>query len=178
METKARIKLQYPLPVAKLYEAMQLETEARQRVRKLVDLFERTAQYLVLVGLASYQQQGLSDPKVEDLRSELARPSLGHWVELLKALSKTLRPDDPAFLTPDPTYNYKDEAIGAAASLLKEMLGLGSLKKVMLHQIPGFKVFSLYISSIKRLISGRQLIRTLGGTVPKPRLVYNAISPT
>ena len=57
MSTTDTIRLHYPLPLAKLYEAMRLETEPRQRVRKLVDLFERTTQYLVLVGLAWLGQE-------------------------------------------------------------------------------------------------------------------------
>ena len=128
-----KIKLHYPLPIAKLYESMRLEGETRQRVRRLVDLFERTSQYLVLVGLASYLQQGLSDDKVEELRSGLTRPSLGHWVELLKALSRSLRPHDPAFLTADPVYTYKDEPIGVVPQILAQVAGLQSPKKVMLH---------------------------------------------
>ena len=43
MSTGENIRLCYPLPIAKLYEAMQLESEPRQRVRKLIDLYERTA---------------------------------------------------------------------------------------------------------------------------------------
>jgi len=49
-----------------------LETKPRQHVRKLVDLFERTSQYLFLVGLACYTHHGLSDPKLEALRPGLA----------------------------------------------------------------------------------------------------------
>lgn len=45
------IRPHYPFN-AKLCESMRLEGEARQRVRKLVDLFERMSQHLVLVGLA------------------------------------------------------------------------------------------------------------------------------
>jgi hypothetical protein len=132
MSAVEKIRLQYPLPIAKLYESVRLESEARQRIRKLVDLFERTTQYLVLIGLAGYQDQGLSDPKVEELRPGLARPSLGHWVELLKALSKALRPTDPTFLTTDPGYIYKDEPIGAAINLIRTLLGVEP-KKALLH---------------------------------------------
>jgi hypothetical protein len=133
MDAKANIKLRYPLPIAKLYEAMDLEGEPRQRVRKLIDLFERTCQYLVLVGLASYQRQGLADPQVEQLRPGLVRPSLGHWVGLLKALSRCLRPNDPNFLTIDPQHNYKDEPIGIATKAVAEALGSSSPKNVLLH---------------------------------------------
>ncbi|MCB0164247.1 MAG: ATP-binding protein [Anaerolineae bacterium] len=133
MSIVENIRLHYPLPVAKLYEAMMLESEPRQRVRKLVDLFERTSQYLVLVGLACYQQQNLSDSQVETLRPDLTRPSLGHWVGLLKALSRCLRPNDPNFLTADPRQNYKDEPIGTAVETVRQALGLNSLKNVLLH---------------------------------------------
>jgi hypothetical protein len=133
MNTVENIRRQYPLSIAKLYEAMSLEYEPRQRVRKLVDLFERTSQYLVLVGLAGYLQQGLSDPQVEELRPGLTRPSLGHWVGLLKALSQSLRPTDPNFLAADPRYNYKDEPIGAGTRLAGEMLGQKAPKNVLLH---------------------------------------------
>jgi hypothetical protein len=91
MSTAEDIRLHYPLPIAKLYEAMQLEREPRQRVRKLVDLYERTAQYLALAGLAHCARLELQDPRVEALRSGLERPSLGHWVGLLKMLSGALR---------------------------------------------------------------------------------------
>ena len=81
MSTAEDIRLHYPLPIAKLYEAMQLEVEPRQRVFKLVDLYERTAQYLVLAGLAHSARLALQDPKVDALRPGLERPSLGHWRE-------------------------------------------------------------------------------------------------
>jgi hypothetical protein len=133
MDTKASIKLRCPLPIAKLYEAMDLESELRQRVRKLVDLFERTSQYLVLVGLATYRHAGLLDPKVEALRPGLTRPSLGHWVGLLKTLSQALRPHDLKFLTEEPDHMYKDDFISAAVHTLAQITGVKSPKRVGLH---------------------------------------------
>ena len=53
MSISEKIRLHYPLPIAKLYEAMRLENESRQRVRRMVDLFEGTVQYVSLLGLAS-----------------------------------------------------------------------------------------------------------------------------
>ena len=79
-----QIRLSYPLPIAKLYEAMYLENEPRQRVRKLIDLFEGISHYLVLVGLASYIYHELSDPKVEEFRSKLERASLGSLEEMIE----------------------------------------------------------------------------------------------
>jgi len=133
MSTGENIRLCYPLPIAKLYEAVQLESEPRQRVRKLIDLYERTSQYLVLVGLASCAHYGVSDPKVETLRPGLERPSLGHWIELLKALSRALRPHDPAFLTAEPRHVYKDDVISAAAQAVARIANVRLPKRIMMH---------------------------------------------
>lgn len=133
MSNNDEIKQKYPFPVAKLYEVMQLEAEPRQRTRKLVDLFEKTSQYLVLVGLATYIQKGMSEDRVEKLRPGLARPSLGHWVDLLAALSRCLKPYDPNFLTSNSHYNYKNEPIGTAVKIAREIIDLASPKKILLH---------------------------------------------
>jgi len=133
MDAKEIVCSRCPLPVAKLYEAMRLEAEPRQRVRKLLDLFERTVQYLALVGLASYNHAGLSHAQVEATRAGLERPSLGQWVDLLKALSQALRLTNPDFLTPQPARVYKDDALAAAMLALETCLQISVTKKVQLH---------------------------------------------
>ncbi len=133
MNASEEIRLHYPLPIAKLSEAMRLETEPRQRVRKLVDLFERTVQYLALAGLATYTHAGHSDAQVEAARAGLERPSLGHWVALLKTLSQALRPTDPDFLTPQPARVYKDDALATATLALGEIVQIAPPKKVQQH---------------------------------------------
>ena len=133
MSIVEKIKLHYPLPIAKLHEEMRLETVALLRIYKLINLFEGTVQYMVLLGMSNYRQQQLTDADIEQLRSGLNRPSLGHWVKLLRGLSKCLRPSDPHFLTSDPMHDYKDEPIGAAVVTLREVLGMEPLKKVQLH---------------------------------------------
>jgi hypothetical protein len=133
MSTAEDIRLHYPLPIAKLYEAMQLEGEPRQRVRKLIDLYERTAQYLVLAGLAHKARLALQDPKVEALRPGLARPSLGHWVELLKALSGALRVRDVVLLTAQPGRAYKDDGISSAVQALSDVIDASPPKKIRQH---------------------------------------------
>jgi hypothetical protein len=135
MSTAEDIRLHYPLPIAKLYEATQLETEPRQRVHKLVDLYERTAQYLVLAGLAYWARLALQDPKVEALRSGLERPSLGHWVELLKALSGALRARDVVLLTAQPGRTYKDDGISSAVQALSDVIDASPPKKIRMHHL-------------------------------------------
>lgn len=133
MSIVEKIKLHYPLPIAKLHEEMRLETVPLLRIYKLINLFEGTVQYMVLVGMSYYRHQQMSDADIEQLRGGLNRPSLGHWVKLLRGLSRCLRPSDPHFLTADPMHDYKDEPIGAAVAILREVLGMETLKKVNLH---------------------------------------------
>lgn len=133
MNIVEKIKLHYPLPIAKLHEEMRLETMSPVRIYKLINLFEGTVQYMVLLGMSYYRHQQLVDADIEKLRAGLSRPSLGHWVKLLRGLSKCLRPSDPHFLTADPMHDYKDQPIGTAVVLLRETLGMDPLKKIQLH---------------------------------------------
>jgi hypothetical protein len=135
VSTAKDIRLYYPHPIAKLYEAVQLESEPRQRVRRLVDLYERTAQYLVLAGLAHYARLELCEVKVEALRPGLERPSLGHWISLLKALSRALRKHDIVLLTAQPGHAYVDDAIAEAVRVLAQVLGAKLPKKVLMHHL-------------------------------------------
>ena len=129
MDIQTKIKFESPLPIAKLFEAMTLETDVRQRVLSLLNLFEHTAQYLALVGLARYRQLNLHDARVEKLRPRLVQTSIGTWVDLALALNVCLADDNPQFLTATPTRRYRDTPIGEATNLIKQMLGLHPIKK-------------------------------------------------
>ena len=133
MDISQVIRLEYPLPIAKLYEAMCLENEPRQRVRRQVALFERTCQYLVLAGLACYNHRALSDSKVEAARQYLGRPSLGHWVSTLRALSRALGPHEPDFLTANPSRVYRNDALSGAVEAISQTIGSDMPKKLRLH---------------------------------------------
>ncbi len=132
-----QIRLSYPLPIAKLYEAMYLENEPRQRVHKLIDLFEGISRYLVLVGLASYTYHELSDPKVEEFRSELERASLGSWIRLLRAIDVALRSDSIALLLTDPNQNHKNDPIFEANRVLARVTEVAQPRKVKLTHFFG-----------------------------------------
>jgi len=134
MSLKDKIRWSYPLPIAKLYEAMDLETEPRQRVLKLVDLFEGISSYLTLVGLATCLYHGLSDRKMEKLRSRLRRPSLGVWISLLRSVDRELQSSDIASLFPDPDKVYRKDAIFEVNQILVEITGVKQRKKVQLAQ--------------------------------------------
>ena len=116
-----QIRLSYPLPIAKLYEAMYLENEPRQRVRKLIDLFEGISCHLVLIGLASYIYHELLDPKVEEFRPRLERATLGSWLELLIAIDAALRCNDQSSLLADPKRIHRDDSIFKARRMLTKL---------------------------------------------------------
>ena len=71
MSATEKIRLHYPLPIAKLYESMRLENEPQLRVQKLLTLFEGLIQYLALVGLAGYTHLELSNQDVEKMHLQL-----------------------------------------------------------------------------------------------------------
>jgi hypothetical protein len=66
MSIEENICLFYPLPLAKVYESVRLETEPRLCVTKLVEFFEELLRYIGLVGLSSYGYYGLSVEKVKE----------------------------------------------------------------------------------------------------------------
>ncbi|HDQ73632.1 MAG TPA: hypothetical protein ENN19_16275 [Chloroflexi bacterium] len=74
------IRTQFPLSLAKRYEAVLLEGEPQLRVIRLIELYESSLRHLALVGLAAYRHLGLADEAVESAREGLVRPSLGHWM--------------------------------------------------------------------------------------------------
>jgi hypothetical protein len=125
------ILTQYPLNLAKLYEAVRLESEPRLRVTKLVTLYEGTVRHLALVGLAAYRHLEISDDQVEAARADLGRPSLGHWLGLLKAVDEALGRTFP-LLTPPLNKRHRNDAIAAAVEALAPMAGKRMPKRIRL----------------------------------------------
>jgi hypothetical protein len=129
MSLEETIRTRYPLNLAKLYEALCLESEPRLRVSKLVDLYEATVRHLALLGLAVYRHQALSDDPVAAARADLRRPSLGHWLSLLKALDAALGQRFP-LVTPPLNQRYRDDPVAAAVERLAPMVGTTVPKRI------------------------------------------------
>ena len=123
------IKLRYPLPIAKLFEAMRLAGDPRLRVQELVVLFEGIVRYLSLVGLAGCIHHGLSDTKLENCYALLEKPSLGHWVRLLKTTAWVLRSRHAGLLGLELTEIHKDDPIYEATRVLASILGAPTQRK-------------------------------------------------
>ncbi|MBN1814375.1 MAG: ATP-binding protein [Anaerolineae bacterium] len=123
------ILTRYPQNLAKLYEAARLEGEPRLRVSKLVDLYEATVRHLALVGLAACDHFGRADAKVEAARGELARPSLGHWVALAKAVDEALGQEFP-LLAPPLNQRHSGDAVAEAVEVLAPMAGREVPKRI------------------------------------------------
>jgi hypothetical protein len=134
MGTIENIRLNYPLPIAKLYTDVQLESDPRLQFRKLVDLFEGTVRHLALIGLAGYIHYQLIDSNVERIRPGLEKPSLGHWVNLLKALAPLVEPHSIHLLGSNSNQIHKSDAIADFVSVGAQILSdTGKSKKVKLH---------------------------------------------
>ena len=80
----------YPYPIATAYLKLYQTGDPTGRHERLKDLFEVTIKYLASIVLAQYVRDRLADgatygsPAVDAALLNLKRPSLGHWVGLLR----------------------------------------------------------------------------------------------
>lgn len=100
------------------------------RVRKLVDFFEATLRYLGLVGLSAYHHYGLQDDDVNAMQTGLRKPSLGHWLGLLKSLERPL--GRKIQITAPLNQKHHQNPISAAVQELCALLDQPSLKTIRL----------------------------------------------
>jgi hypothetical protein len=123
MNPKDTIKLHFPLPLVRQYEAMSLENEPQLRVYKLLDLAEGAVQYCTLLLLAYYNQHQLQQPNVESIRKKLGKPSFGHWVSLYDALLGVLHGQQSGLPLPPKKSHYKEDVVVEAGRALAAALG-------------------------------------------------------
>lgn len=124
------LRTRFPYTLAKEYETVLLENDARMRVMRLVELYEHALRHLSLIGLAEYLHLGLHDSTVESAREPLGRPSLGHWLALLRAVDTALTSSGKGLLTPPANFTFREGAIFTAAQKLSTLLGESAAKKV------------------------------------------------
>jgi hypothetical protein len=116
-----KFRLHYPLPIAKQNETMRLENQAQLGVQETIDLVDGTVQYMALVGLALCLHNDTLNNPVKDACQKLRRPSLDHWVGLLRTITDDLSDSAPTFLSTNPFITYKDDSIAEAVQTLKQI---------------------------------------------------------
>lgn len=156
MDPKEKIKLHFPLPLVRQYEAMSLENEPQLRVQKLLDLAEGAVQYAALVMLAYYDQHQIQQSNIENIRKGLGKPSFGHWVNLYEALLKALQDHEPRLPLPNPKLRYKNDNVVEAGRALAEALG----------QSAGFQTVTP-VEFLKSVVNYRNK-RVGHGSLPRP----------
>jgi DeoR/GlpR family transcriptional regulator of sugar metabolism len=75
---------EYPYPIAKCYERMLRARTAADRCDQARYLFEVTLKYSACLAIADYIRSGQTDEATRASLACLARPSLGHWANLLR----------------------------------------------------------------------------------------------
>ncbi|MHA2231238.1 MAG: hypothetical protein ACXAB4_01935, partial [Candidatus Hodarchaeales archaeon] len=124
---------EFPLVLAKMYEAVGLETDPQLKVRKLVEFFEETVRFLSLVGLGLYDDYGIKDLKVRENRKELDRPTLGQWFDLMSSLDACLREKNDPLIAPTLTKNFHDGPIYDAYHSMMNIMGLPTAKRLKIN---------------------------------------------
>lgn len=138
MSTKETIRLFYPLPLAKVYESVRLETEPRLKVGRLIEFYEETLRYLGLISLAYCDHYEISNERLLNIRSQLDRPTLGTWLKLIGTATKALRSRDRHFLQPPFRQKYgPDEPTAIATQALRKIVGRSPLKRITLSDFLG-----------------------------------------
>jgi hypothetical protein len=130
MSTPLRTSIPYHL--ARLYEIAALEGDPRLRIFRLIELYEHTLRHLALTRLAEYTHRGMDEPPVEDSRSNLNRPSLGHWLTLVRALDDTLGYPTSPWLTPPLNTKVRDGPFFLASQEISPLAEIRFPKKLRL----------------------------------------------
>lgn len=139
MNLDERIRLTFPHHLARVYEGVRLETEPVLQVQKLVDFYEEVQRTLALVRLATFDSLGLEDKGVQEARSNLGRPSMGHWMNLAEKLAGALQEEDRALAMPPLNRKHRDDAITEATETLFSVAG---------YEAPGTIRLSHFLSSV------------------------------
>jgi DeoR/GlpR family transcriptional regulator of sugar metabolism len=101
METVSDIILhEYPYPIAKCYERLVRTRDVTQRRDKIRYLFEATLKYCACLSIGQYLSSGRRDPLIDAALGCLARPSLGHWLNLSRQCGRHSQPTSPSLFSP------------------------------------------------------------------------------
>jgi DeoR/GlpR family transcriptional regulator of sugar metabolism len=111
---------EYPYPIAKCYERVIRTRELAERWETLRYLFEATLKYSAAISIAQYLQAGHPDQATNASFACLSRPSLGHWLNLLRQCTR-YNTQGNAFLTERDllTRMREGKAIPQAAAALR-----------------------------------------------------------
>lgn len=168
MNISEQIRLAYPMPIAKLYNRMQLQSDPILRVQAMVTLVEGIVRYFALICLATYTEFQLTATKVEDSRLGLLQPSFGHWLGLFNNTAIALENYDIPIIIPGIDHQYENDPILEASQKVSQITGLRyGFQKVSL------KEFLEKILTFRNLKIGHNLDDPL--TLGEANLVKNSL---
>jgi serine/threonine protein kinase len=113
-----------PRPIAAAWQCVRTATETGERLPRLITAYEVTLRTLVAFLLPDYVR-GPADPKAEEALEALRRPSLGHYLALLRHVARAMeaRSGPPPFLGDAVEWLRTGPGSGTgAARMLDELL--------------------------------------------------------
>jgi serine/threonine protein kinase/tetratricopeptide (TPR) repeat protein len=115
----AHLLQRLPLPLASLYAHAHNAKTGLERHQAAYYLFEVTLKLLGSAAVLGYAARPARDPRLTERLANLARPSLGHWLEFVRLLVPTLaEAGDPGFVA------VRDLAFGRTRDDLPRTAGL------------------------------------------------------
>ncbi|MEZ4317845.1 MAG: serine/threonine-protein kinase [Myxococcota bacterium] len=167
-----RIRREMPYPIAAAWHRVTLASGSEARVHRAVVAFEVGLRFLGACLLAEYLR-GPPDPTVEAMFTKLARPALGHWMELCRETLKVVsNREEPAPFLPIAELGWLGPT-GKPTSALKRIQDVVSLRNRLQHQTEAAGQ-AAWEEHATAMISG---VRTLLGTLA-PLRVHRVVRAT
>jgi len=112
----------YPFPIAKCYERVVGARDEHQRWDACRYLFEVTLKYLSCIGIAQYLQGDMDEENINGALACLTRPSLGHWLNILRLVNSQNQDRERSLLPPDLMIKSRENIrMAAAINVIKEL---------------------------------------------------------
>jgi hypothetical protein len=156
-----------PLPLAQLYRRAQNAKTPQDRHLAAYFLWEAALKLLGCVAVVAYAERGEGNSDLADCLQNLARPSLGHWWELLRRLTPVLaEAGDPGFVA------VRDLVLGRTRDDLPRVAGLDAALLETLERRGGARATVRLTELFDRLVRYRNRELGHGAAGQQPAAFY------
>jgi serine/threonine protein kinase len=161
-----------PLPLAQLLRRARNAKTPLDRHQSAYFLWEASLKLLGAVAVAAYAERPGPDPKLTGLLENLARPSLGHWWEIVRGLLPVLAEGDPGFTA------ARDFLLGRARDDLPRAAGLDATLAELLEGGSGPRARVRPRELYDRLVAYRNKVIGHGAVGQHPTAYYQRLGTT
>jgi serine/threonine protein kinase len=161
-----------PLPLAQLYRRADNAKSAVERYIAAYYLWEAALKLLASVAIVEYAERGPATPECAERLKNLARPTVGHWWELVRLLVPMLADTGDADFA-----RLRDRLLGKPTSDCPRAAGLDALLREVLENKAGARTTVKFMELFTRLVSLRNAELGHGAAGQRPAPYYERTAP-